>query len=235
MMRAILTEYKAQFEWHVFDLTSVLAMSKASIREAARAVREGKIIVFPTDTVYGLGCDPFNTGAVQRLVAVKKRNRAPLPVLVSSLERAKQIGSFNKDAERLARAFWPGALTLVVPNTSNLPMDVTGPDGTVGLRVPARSDTRNLILQASGAIVGTSANISGNPYLTSAKEVEKELGGEVDLILDGGRANLGIESTVVKVDADLVQVLREGAVPGEKLFAALTASAGKIGVGPPAC
>ena len=204
-------------------------MSEVSIREAARAVREGKIIVFPTDTVYGLGCDPFNTGAVQRLVAVKKRRGAPLPILVASLDRARQIGNFNAEAERLARAFWPGALTLVVPDTSNLPVEVTGTNGTVGLRVPGRTDIRNLIVQSGGAIVGTSANISGNPSLTTAKEVEKELGAAVDLILDGGRADLGVESTVVAVDADIVQVLREGAIPSEKVFAIIAASAGKTG------
>src|SRR6266849_9192551 len=164
-------------------MTKVLMMSEVSSREAASAVREGKISVFPTDTVYGLGCDPFNARAVQRLVAAKKRSGAPLPVLVASLDRARQIGSFNADAERLARAFWPGALTLVVPDTSNLPEEVTGSNGTVGLRVPDRTDTRNLIVQSGGAIIGTSANISGNPSPTTAKEVEKELGAAVDIIL----------------------------------------------------
>ena len=207
-------------------MTRLLTMSEASMREAARAVREGKTIVFPTDTVYGLGCDPFNIDAVQRLMAIKKRTGAPLPILVASLERARQIGSFNAKAECLARAFWPGALTLVVPGVSNLPVEVTGSNGTVGLRVPNRSDTRNLIVQSGGAIVGTSANISGNPSLTTAKEVEVELGGTVDLILDGGRANLGFESTVVAVDADIVQVLREGAIPSEKVFATIALSAG---------
>jgi L-threonylcarbamoyladenylate synthase len=202
-------------------LTRVLTMSEASIGEAARAVRQGKIIAFPTDTVYGLGCDPFNTGAVQKLVAVKKRTRALLPILVSSHERAKQIGSFNNEAERLARAFWPGALTLVVPTTVNLSVELTGPENTIGLRVPGRIDTRNLIERCDGAIVGTSANVSGNPALTSARDVEKELGGTVDLILDGGKANLGMESTVVKVDADGVHVLREGAISREKVFATM--------------
>src|SRR5438094_860152 len=128
----------------------------------------------------GVGCDPFNIDAVQRLMAIKKRTGAPLPILVASLERARQIGSFNAKAECLARAFWPGALTLVVPDVSNLPVEVTGSNGTVGLRVPNRSDTRNLIVQSGGAIVGTSANISGNPSLTTAKEVEVELGATVD-------------------------------------------------------
>src|SRR3989442_13089863 len=96
-------------------------MSEVSIREAARAVREGKIIVFPTDTVYGLGCDPFNTGAVQRLVAVKKRNRAPVALLVASLGRARQIGRFNAEGEPLAEAFWLAPLTMLVPDTSYLP------------------------------------------------------------------------------------------------------------------
>lgn len=202
-------------------------MSEVSIREASRAVREGKIIVFPTDTVYGLGCDPFNPAAVRRLVAVKKRSRAALPILVSSLERAKQIGSFNNQSERLARAFWPGALTLVVPTTLKLPVEVTGPQSTVGLRVPGRTDTRSLIQQSNGAIVGTSANISGNRSLTLAKEVEDALGGEVDLILDGGKANLGVESTVVRVDVNGVQILRDGAIPREKIFATIDASGGK--------
>ncbi len=108
-----------------------------------------------------------------------------------------------------------------------LPVEVTGPQGTVGLRLPGRTDTRSLIEQSNGAIVGTSANISGNLSLTLAREVEKALGGEVDLILDGGKANLGVESTVVKIDADGVHVLREGAIPRKKVFAIMAASAGK--------
>src|SRR5438093_3774405 len=125
-------------------------MSEASMREAARAVREGKTIVFPTDTVYGLGCDPFNIDAVQRLMAIKKRTGAPLPILVASLERARQIGSFNAKAECLARAFWPGALTLVVAYVSNLPVDCTGSNGAVGLTGPNRLDTIKLVVKSWG-------------------------------------------------------------------------------------
>lgn len=176
---------------------------------------EGELVAYPTDTVYALGCDPFNSFAVQRLLHAKERSQNNLPVLVDSLEKADSIGVFDNAARLLAETFWPGPLTIVVNSKQDLP----GSGETVGLRIPARRDTVELIRQAGGAIVGTSANISGNPATRSASEVMKQLHGRIALVLDGGQSESALESTVVRVGLGRVSILREKAISAEKILA----------------
>src|SRR3989442_293519 len=202
-------------------MTRLIGTSLNDIREAARLVHEGGLIAYPTDTVYGLCCDPFNSDAVDRLVKAKERVKGSLPILVSSLAEAERIGEINEVAAALASKFWPGPLTLVVQMRSNLPANVTGDSQLVGLRIPNHETARTLIQESGGAIVGTSANISGYRSLSTAQEVFRELGGRIDLVLDGGPTALARESTVVKVIGDEIKVLREAGISRDDILKAL--------------
>ena len=203
-------------------MTRLVGTNVDNIREAARLVLEGGLIAYPTDTVYGLGCNPFDATAVDRLVKAKERVKGALPILVSSLKSAERLGEMNEVASRLARKFWPGPLTLVVTKMSNLPAKVTGDSQMVGLRIPNHETAITLIQESGGAIIGTSANISGHPSLSTAEEVLRDFGGRVDLVLDGGPALRGRESTVVQVISDEITVLREAAIPRDEILKALS-------------
>ncbi len=196
-------------------MTRLLKCDEDGVNEAAGMIVKGELVAYPTDTVYGLGCDPFNSFAVQKLIRAKERRQTNLPILVDSLETADGIGVFDKTARLLAREFWPGPLTIVVDSRRDLP----GSGRTVGLRIPARKDTIELIKQAGGAIVGTSANISGTPPPRSASEVMRQLSGRIALVLDGGQSESALESTVVRVGHGQVNILREKAISAEKILA----------------
>lgn len=191
-------------------------MDEGSIRQAAQVVGRGGLIAYPTDTVYGLGCDPFNSAAVKKLVEAKRRVKGGLPVLVDCSATAKELGEFNPIAVQLANNFWPGGLTLVVPSASKFPPEVSS-GGMVGFRMPDRSDTLQLIRDCGSALVGTSANISGMPSATTANEVLTSLGAAIDVVLDGGASKFSKGSTVVRVSDRGCLVLREGAVRIESI------------------
>lgn len=192
----------------------------AAIDEAAKIIRSGGIVAYPTDTVYGLGCDPFNRDALDRLIQVKQRRKGALPILVNSMVTAKKLGEFNRTAMVLAGRFWPGPLTLVVPVRAPLPDPITDNSQFVGLRVPKHETALNLIEKAGGQVVGTSANVSGQSSPRTAEEVLNALGGKIDLILDGGPSPLGKESTVAKIIGLGVEVVREGAVSRDEILKA---------------
>ncbi|HEX9611998.1 MAG TPA: L-threonylcarbamoyladenylate synthase [Candidatus Bathyarchaeia archaeon] len=210
-------------------MTRTVGMSIEDIKEAAKLVLEGRLIVYPTDTVYGLGCNPFDADAVDRLVKAKERVKGSLPILVSSLKDAERLGEISGLAATLANRFWPGPLTLVVPLRTNFPAMVTGDTTLVGLRIPNHETAMRLIKECGGALIGTSANISGRPSLKTAKEVLRELEGRVDLVVDGGPASLGRESTVVKVLGDESTVLRDGALSRDDILKALSRDGGLLG------
>ena len=187
-------------------------MDADSIRRASEVVLAGGVIGYPTDTVYGLGCDPKNEAAVRRLFAIKGREKKPVPVLCATRKRASDLVEFDDgSAKRLARTYWPGPLTLVLPLKRDLPEPLHQGTRWLGVRVPAHRDCLSLISRVGGWMTGTSANLSGNPSCRSADEVVKQLGDRVDLVLDGGPLR-GLESTVVRVDRGHVEVLRRGAI-----------------------
>lgn len=202
-------------------MTRIVGTSVEDIEEAAKLVLEGGLIVYPTDTVYGLGCNPFDTGVVDRLVNAKERVKGSLPILVSSLKDAERLGEINGLAARLANRFWPGPLTLVVPPRTSFPSRVTGDAVLVGLRIPNHEIARRLIKESGGMLIGTSANISGRPSPRTAEEVVSELGDRVDLVVDGGPAPLGRESTVVRIQGEDYAVLREGAISRDDILKTL--------------
>jgi L-threonylcarbamoyladenylate synthase len=185
--------------------------TRFGLEEAASTVKDGGLIVYPTDTLYGLGADPLNSSAVKRLFAVKRREERPIPILCDSLDSALRLAWLNPQSVDLARRHWPGALTIVAPLKGELPLQIHQGSGTVGVRVPASKLCVELIRLCGGLLTGTSANISGKQPCRSAEEAMKELGGEVDLILDGGRLE-GMASTVVRVVGEGIEVLRRGPV-----------------------
>ncbi len=202
-------------------LTQFLEITGDSIQKAAAVIQEGGLVIYPTDTVYGLGCDPFNAKAVNKLALVKGRDKGRFPVLVDTLERARELGIFGRDAEVLASRFWPGPLTLVVAACAKLPLQVIGSEKMVGLRIPGRKDTLDLISKSGGSLLGTSANISGKPSLRKAEDALRVFESKVDIVLDGGFMSTGVESTVVRERKSNIQLLREGAISRAELRAAL--------------
>ena len=187
----------------------VLKVSEESISKAAEKVKSGGIVVYPTDTVYGLGCNPYNVEAVRRLIKVKGERRKPLPILASDLNAAARIADFSREAKLLASRFWPGPLTLVLKSKGTLPPEVTN---TVGVRVPDNMVALKLIRLCGGLLVGTSANKTGAEPPRSVQEAFKQLGEEVDLYLDGGVSRIGVSSTVLDLTSGKPKVLREGPV-----------------------
>lgn len=204
-------------------LTRLLRIGSESIREAAATIFKGGLVVYPTDTVYGLGCHPFDKEAVNKVSDVKRRSKGNFPVLVGSIEKAKELGEVDGNAETLALRFWPGPLTIVVSSRAEFPPAIVGTDRMVGLRIPGRKDTLDLISMCGGSLVGTSANISGAPSTTRAEEALKTFEGKVDLVLDGGSLSKSPESTVVRVAGNHVDILREGAISRQEIVMALKA------------
>lgn len=185
-------------------------LDEEGLQKAASIVKGGGIIAFPTDTVYGLGCDPRNARAVRRLFEVKRREGKPIPVLCDSMESAKKVASFNRLASVLARRHWPGALTLVLPMKVPFPYEIHQGTGEVGVRVPSPPGL-GVAERCGGYITGTSANTSGRPPAKSAEDAFAELGHLVDLILDGGKLR-GEPSTIARVSGTRIEVLRKGAL-----------------------
>ena len=187
------------------------------IARAVDALRDGEIIAFPTDTLYGVGGDALSAGAVRRVQEAKRRDTSKaMPVLLSGLEEVPRLAAaWPAAAARLAGRFWPGALTIVVPALDEVPEGVRS-NGTVALRVPGLDSLREVIRLAGRPLIGTSANVSGEPAALTAAEAMAALGGEVALVLDGGRVG-GAPSTVVAVEGERVRVLREGAISATAL------------------
>lgn len=188
---------------------------EASLADASRTVRGGGLVVYPTDTVYGLGCDPTSEVAVGRLFTAKRREAKPIPLMCDSLETASKLVSLSPVAAGLARRFWPGALTIVAPLEARLPFPIHQGSGTLGVRVPGSPLCRELVEMCGGVLTGTSANLSGSGPCRSADEAERALGSAVDMILDGGVLT-SPESTVVRVTGARIEVLRQGAVRVEE-------------------
>ncbi|HEY1632304.1 MAG TPA: L-threonylcarbamoyladenylate synthase [Rhizomicrobium sp.] len=177
---------------------ALMTVAPTAIADAARILREGGLVAFPTETVYGLGADATDDRAVARIFAAKGRpSFNPLIVHVPDLAAAEAVVEFNALARRLAARFWPGPLTLVLPRKAGVSLLVSAGLDTVAVRVPA-DDTAQALLRAAGRpIAAPSANASGTISATTAAHVADSLGGKVDMILDGGPAARGIESTVI--------------------------------------
>ncbi len=188
-------------------------------RRAVEALLRGQIIVYPTDTVYGLGCRIDDERAVRRILEVKRRPpTAPLPVLLADpAQLAEYVRAIPPAARRLISRFWPGALTVIFRRSDKIPAIVAGGGETVAVRVPGHPVPRALVRATGVPLVGTSANSHGAPPPHTAQAAVYDLGDRVDLVLDGGRAPLGRESTVVDVTGETPAIIREGAIPARDL------------------
>jgi tRNA threonylcarbamoyl adenosine modification protein (Sua5/YciO/YrdC/YwlC family) len=185
------------------------------LRYAAAFLTRGGVIAIPTDTFYGLAADPFNLAAVEEIYRVKGRPEArALPILVNSIEQALLLarGTPQKFL-RLAQAFWPGALTLVVNAAHRIPLKVTAGTGRIAVRWPKSEVVRLLIEEFDGPVTGTSANISGFPSCASSAQVMKQLGSRLPLVLDAGETGATLASTIVELHGDTWKIGREGAIP----------------------
>lgn len=198
-------------------LVRIVKTDLEGLAEAADTVAKGGLICYPTDTVYGLGCDPFNLSAVDKAIAAKGRRARAMPVLVRSTGDAEHLAFFSETARRLAEKYWPGPLTLVLPAKDPVPLNLA-PERTVGLRSPRHAICQQLLGLCSGRLVGTSANLTGKSPARSVEEIVTQLGNRVDLVLDGGRSPLGVASTVVDLTKNRLLVVREGPVAGTEIF-----------------
>lgn len=194
-------------------LSRIIEAGPNGIEEAAGLIAKGGLVAYPTDTVYGLGCDPFNPDAVSRLIGAKGERNKPLPVLVAGIEAADEIAVVTEVAARLAQRFWPGPLTIVLRKRENLPRIVTAGEDTVGVRAPDHAVAAALIQRSGNALIGTSANITGRKPCISGEEVLGQLENRIDAILVGGQKPSGKESTVVRLEGKGFTILRRGPIP----------------------
>lgn len=187
---------------------------KEKIKLAARILKEGGLVAFPTDTVYGLAADAKSTQAVKKIFKVKKRPRAnPLPILIAKKSDLKKYAlHVPAETKKLMNKFWPGPLTLVLKKKKIISDAVTAGKNSVGVRIPDNKVALALIQTLGRPLAATSANISDKKSPTAAREVEKYLNNKIDLILDGGKTKLGAESTVLDCTTSPPIILRSGAI-----------------------
>ncbi|MBR3242945.1 MAG: threonylcarbamoyl-AMP synthase [Parasporobacterium sp.] len=194
--------------------TRILPTEKKNIEAAGQILKNGGIVAFPTDTVYGLGAVFSDENAVQKLFEAKGRDEGkPLSILVGSAEQAEMLASeIPEKAKRLMQKYWPGALTIILKKKPEVSKRITAGGETVGLRMPAYPITLELLQAAGSPLAAPSANTSGKRSSVSASDVIEDLDGKIDLILDGGECPVGISSTVVDLTGNEPVILREGII-----------------------
>ena len=192
------------------------------LEKAVRSLGNGGVVVFPTDTLYGLGADVFSLPALQRIFSIKGRPAdLALPVLVADMNQLEAVAlPLSSQARRLAQRFWPGPLTLVMHRSPDLPDLVTGGADTVAVRMPGHPVPLELARRLGRPITGTSANLSGQPDLLDLGALENQLGNLVDHMIQTGPVPAGTASTIMDVTGDAPQLLREGAISLEEILEA---------------
>lgn len=201
----------------IFDMKDKININE--IEKASNLIKEGKLVLFPTETVYGIGADGLNEQAVKNIFIAKGRAQDnPLILHVSSFEMITRIAkNINEVEKNLIFKFFPGPLTIILERTKIVPDVVTGGLNTVGVRMPSNIIAKTLIEKANTPIAAPSANISGKPSGTNIKDIFDELNNKVDCIIDGGNTDIGLESTVVRVIDNKVKILRPGKITKEQL------------------
>ncbi|TAM82184.1 MAG: threonylcarbamoyl-AMP synthase [Acidobacteria bacterium] len=190
-----------------------------ALEQSVRLILSGKVIAFPTDTFYGLGADPFNLAAITEIFRIKHRSaERAIPLLVASLDQAADLVADPPQLFfTLAKKFWPGPLTLVVPASRQIPLKLTANTGRVGVRWPRFPLAEALIAAVDRPITGTSANLSEHPACTTAAQVAEQMGDAIPLILDGGTTAGDNPSTVVQLQGEQARILRFGGVTEAEL------------------
>lgn len=201
----------------IFRLTPP-AIDNGAIERCAEILKSGGLVAFPTETVYGLGADATDSSAAKRIYAAKGRpSDNPLIIHIASPEDAERYAITSKLYYKLADAFMPGPLTVIMPKKDIIPSAVTGGLETVAVRCPSHETARALIESAGVAIAAPSANLSGSPSPTAAEHVISDMNGRIDAIIDGGQCEIGLESTIVKLEGDRAILLRPGAITADAL------------------
>jgi L-threonylcarbamoyladenylate synthase len=195
-----------------------MGILQREIEKGVKILQMGGVIAFPTDTVYGLGADAFNSKAVERIYGIKNRPKhRQLPLLIADVELLTTLaGPIPEIAWFLAKRFWPGGLTLVLPKTDSLPVYLA-PGPTIAVRVPDHPVCLAIIQHLGNPIIGTSANISDHPAALTAEEVGQQLGGKIDFVINGGKCPGGKESTIVDVTRESPTILRQGIIPPDEI------------------
>lgn len=193
--------------------------NKIDLKEAGAVIKNGGLVLFPTETVYGIGADGLNGEAVKKIFIAK--GRAQDNPLILHIADTKMLPLIAKDItkmeEKLMDAFWPGPFTLILKRTENVPDVVAAGLDTVGVRMPSSNITRELIKEANTPIAAPSANLSGKPSGTNLEDIKEELEDRVDYMIDGGECEIGLESTVVRVIDDVPHILRPGRITAEQI------------------
>jgi L-threonylcarbamoyladenylate synthase len=201
-------------------MTNILSANTQSIDKAAKLLKQGGIVSFPTETVYGLGGNALDDEAIKRIYEIKGRpSHNPLIIHVASLKQAKQYAEFNDIAEQVASLFWPGPLTLILKQKENnglSPLCTAGLD-TIAIRIPSQKTARAILEQCDIPIAAPSANTSGTLSPTRALDVEHDLGNKIDLIITDIACNIGLESTVLDLSSEPYTLLRAGSITAEDL------------------
>ena len=190
------------------------------LQEIADIIKQGGIVVFPTETVYGIGTNGLDSKAITKLYEVKQRPlNKPISLLVSSLEMVRSVTENISDmVYKLMEAFFPGPLTIILKKNNCVPNNLTNNTNTVGIRMPDNIIARKPIEYANVPIATPSANISGKPSGTNIQGIIKDFGDKVDYYIDGGPSKLGIGSTIVKIDGDKPIILRHGSISEEEIY-----------------
>ncbi|HIO21060.1 MAG TPA: threonylcarbamoyl-AMP synthase [Nitrospirales bacterium] len=193
------------------------------IGEAADILRNGGVVAFPTETVYGIGARAYDEQAIRRIFAIKARpHNNPLIVHVASIEQVDSlVADIAESAKNLMATFWPGALTIVLPGSARVPQVITGGLTTVAVRMPDHPVASTLIRLLGEPIAAPSANRSGRPSPTHVEHVHRDVGNDVDMVLDGGTCRIGLESTVIDMSLDIPCILRSGAITIDMIQAAI--------------
>jgi len=203
---------------YYFILLKIKA-DRIATKKASEIIKKGGILVFPTDTVYGIGCNPYDKTAVEKIYKIKNRPiEKSLPILVSSLEIASEIVEFDKNSRKLAEKFWPGPLTIILKIKDQKIEESMCLNGKIAIRVP-RNNWLLEVLKEVKVIIGTSANISGHNSFVDSKNCSKNL--ECDLFIDGGKIESNGESTIIEFKGKEMLVHREGVLTKEKILKVL--------------
>lgn len=203
--------------------TIVSKAGKEAEYKAGQVLKEGGIVAFPTDTVYGLGAVFSDEAAVKKIFEAKGRDEGkPLSILVGDADQVRMLSDdIPESAWKLMDAFWPGALTVIIKKNSRVPLCVSAGGETVGVRMPDNETARNIIREAGAPLAAPSANTSGKRSSVSAHDVLEDLDGKIDMLIDGGECLLKVSSTVLNLTGDRPEILRQGLVTREMIDAVL--------------
>lgn len=184
------------------------------LKEPAKIIKDGGIVIFPTETVYGIGTNGFNEESIRKIYELKKRDfKKPISLLVSNMDMVKMVAKDISDLEyALMERFFPGPFTIILKKKNDVPDILTANGDTVGVRMPSGEIAKKLIEYANVPIATPSANISGKPSGTNINDIIKDFDGKVDCIIDSGESKLGVASTIVKVIDNVPHILREGSI-----------------------